>query len=383
MKKISFKDNNMNSSNGFKNISASIPNTNLLQFDFMKLAYLANGLEEEQDTIEAETKDAHLDAIHLELAKIWVEAYSKATGQHNPGRIAFEGAVTKLEFNKAMEIARNMKGKSREDVAERITVEFGHGNPLATEVIMYFLNNPAIGTMFQFDTVEATDEKHIAEHVKDEILENNSSESIAQMKAQFEAQEQGVQPIQEELKEEENKQAKVESKIPKLAMEDFSPKQMFEYADKVDFDGENLYVFGPDGEVKIEENPDPKLVKVATLNRIWKTTCINMLGPDAEPEWIEEAKANMFVGDNQILLKRISQLLLEDKITSVDTIIREMAKVEGVENSSAFIHKTFDFISNLAQFGDMDFDFTGVQQRKAYIDLARENDAPQMEFNRK
>jgi hypothetical protein len=214
--------------------------------------------------------------------------------------------------------------------------------------------------------------------MKDEILSTNSSDSLKERLKVFQLAEQGI--LLKEEEPEEKPQQKQVAEMPKLTVHDFSPKKMYDMFGNIDFDGENLYIIGPDGEVSIDEEPDPNLVKIAMINRIWKVTCLNML-PDPSDEDIAEVNKTLFTGDNAIILDRISKMLMQDHITSVDTILRSLAGVDGVQNESAFIHKAFDFLSNLAQFGDMELDFKGVLPRKAYIEMIQDNGRSGPEFH--
>jgi len=88
----------------------------------------------------------------------------------------------------------------------------------------------------------------------------------------------------------------------------------------------------------------------------------------------------LFDGDNAILLDKISRMLNNDQITSVDTILRSLASVEGVQNERLFMHKAFDYLSNLAQFGGLDLDFKGTMRVKDYIELMQENGGPERQY---
>ena len=385
-------------------LTKSISDTSLLRFDKMKYAY---GVYEKEDSeqnnaeIKETVEDSYNDNSYLQLANLWVDAYSKTTGKdENPGISAFEGSVTSKEFNRGMEIAKYMQGGKIEDYAERIAVEFGIEKPFASEAIIYFMANPMISEIFQIDCSNMSAE-HAAETIKDKVLAENTPEELAAQREEYRQQE-AYQPLkfgmffsnskhQEEQKQEEQKQEEKPeeqhqeqnpeeqnntNQMPTISVEDFSPKNMYDMFGNVDFDGENLIIIGPDGEEYIDENPDEALVKTAMMNRIWLTTCINM-EPDPSDERIDEIEETLFVGDNAIILNSISQMLLQENITSVDTIIKRLTTINGVQNKTAFIHKACDFLSNLAQFGNMDLDFKGVQPRKAYIELMHENSAPE------
>lgn len=362
----------------------NIIDPSFLQFSLMRRAYYDNHItdktekEESENTVDSKI-EKYQDMMFLDLAEVWVKAYSKSKGQQDVGLLAFDSEVSSSEFDRGMHVARIMQGRTLEEFVDRITVEFAYGNQVASEAIIYFMAEPAISRMFQIDCTRMSVAE--AEYKKDKILAENTSESLAAKLHTYHMQEQG-KPIVEEKKEEGQKQTN--SDMPKLTVHDFSPKKMYDLYGNVDFDGNNLIIIGPDGETFIDEKPDPNVVKVAMINRIWKVTCINM-DPDPTDESIAEINKTLFVGDNAIILNQISKMLLQDGITKVDTILKTLVQIDGVENESAFIHKAFDFLSNLAQFGEMDLDFNGVLPRKAYIEMMQEKsaDIPEMTFTRK
>jgi len=373
----------------FKNKNGAVSNQTMnphfLQFDSMKNVLVAyNKMKDElmsSENISKDYSDKNIqeygnfqDVSQLEMAEAWVHAYAQSTGQNNPGVLAFDSNISKEVFEKGIRIAKEMQDKTLEEFAHRITVEFAFDDPMATKTIIYFISDPRISKIFNIDCSNVTSDV-AAENIVDNLLGQNTSASFAILQEAYKNGEMFV-PIVENKEETANTPY---PNMPKLTVQDFSPKAMYDMYGNIDFDGENLIIIGPDGETVIDENPDEKLVKTAMFNRIWKVTCLNM-EPDPDDERIAEINRTLFDGDNAILLDKISRMLNNDQITSVDTILRSLASVEGVQNERLFMHKAFDYLSNLAQFGGLDLDFKGTMRVKDYIELMQENGGPERQY---
>jgi len=338
-----------------------------LKFHDMKMAYIKN-LEKDGLGVSSFQSDEY-----LALATLWVDAYSKAAGVVDAGMLAFESEVGQVEFDLGMQIVKKMQGSSIDEVARKITIEFGFNNPFAIEAILYFISSPKVSKMFNIDCSQMMAET-AAENVKDKILSENNSKDLKILKElnMLDAQMINVQDEEKVEVVQNNDQKMV---MPQIVLQDFSPRQMYDYYGNVDYDGKNLIIIGPDGERIIEEKPDERLEKIAMMNRIWKTTCFNM-EPDPDDERLEEIARTLFVGDNALILDKISKIFVDhksDKAPNVDEILRNLSTTKGVQECGPFIHKAYDFLSNLSQFGGLELDFKGVQPRKYYIDLVNQN----------
>ena len=82
----------------------------------------------------------------LEVAQVWVDAYTRASGSTN-GALAFSGGVeTEQNFNRMISIANSCQGKK---VSELVEALFNNG--MEAKIAVYFLTDPRTARMFNLE----------------------------------------------------------------------------------------------------------------------------------------------------------------------------------------------------------------------------------------
>lgn len=361
---------------------------NLINFKLMRMAYLKSNVfdipkrdnkeldNESEVSQETSAKvDNFLNEISLKFANIWVEAYSKATGQSAENSRAFDFFITQEEFERGINIAKMMKGAPLAELAERLTIEFGTENPIATDTLIYFIADERISSMFQINC-NGIDPHHAAEVIPDRIRDAHTAEELKQMRAQYHALEAGITfaPVDEQ-EEKPIEEAKpdipiTDFGIPQIMLEDFADlnaDKLMDYYSAVDFDGENVIIFGPDGEEIIVDNPDPKLLKAAIIKDLWKFACYSQEMNASEERMAEIAKT-IDNAESRTIVNTVCHMLAHEENNNFDAILRRIAQSNVIQSEVA-MHRAFDFLVAMAQTGDLDIDFHGVKSKQDYINM--------------
>ena len=309
--------------------------------------------------------DRYRDEQIYQVAEAWVMAYALATGHANAETNAFTNEVSCADFDVCFEKAKMMRGRSITEFAQIIAFE----NPKIVDTMIYFVTNPKISFMFGIDCSEITPDA--ATTIDDKVRTEKTIENINAMIAAFKGEKQEEKEEKEEKPVEEKKEETNKSvEMPKLSTQDFSPKEMFDSIGKIDFDGTNFYRFDQEkGEYVIEENPEATEVKTAMFNRIWRATCYSMV-----PDPTDMTDAELFSGDNKIVLSVVSNMLRGENATNnANTILLALTQRTDIANPNAALYTARDFLLNLAQHGGMDIDKNGLKEMSEYINALKQN----------